>query len=211
MNNILFLSLTTEKYANRRKNILETWGSNVNLVFYSEHEDSSSKVIKVCDENNAELKQCAIFKYIENNCFDYEWYFFCDDDTFVNTKLLFDTIDNFGTDCVTGQDIYGAWQNRDGYLHYPAGGAGFLINRKIIHKFFDISTYHTSWGDVSVGLKMKEKNILMCHNTKFLRLSYDDSRYWIQEKVEVDNIKDYYTFHYIDSLEKMKFLHDKSK
>ena len=116
-NKIIFLCLTTEKYANRRENILKTWGKNVDLLFYSEHEDEESKVVKVCDVNNAEVKQCSVFQYIRDNNLSYDWYFFCDDDTFVNTNLLIVDLETFDENCVTGYDNHGSWRDyRDRWI-----------------------------------------------------------------------------------------------
>ena len=76
MKKIIYFLLTTQKYTDRQENILNSWGNNVDLFFYSEHEDPTRKVLKVCNENNVEIKQISIFKFIKENFYNnYEWYF----------------------------------------------------------------------------------------------------------------------------------------
>ena len=67
MKKILYLLLTTKSYVNRQDNILNSWGKDKELFFYSENEDSLRNVIKVCNENNVEIKQVSIFETICKN------------------------------------------------------------------------------------------------------------------------------------------------
>ena len=49
------------------------------------------KIIKVSDDftySSNEPKHVNVIKYLIENDYQYEWFFFCDDDTFVNTKNL---------------------------------------------------------------------------------------------------------------------------
>lgn len=201
---ILFLVLTTEGYKDRQDNIIKTWGKDVDLIFYSEHEDKDRNVLKVCDENSAEIKQCKILNFLENYEKKYDWYFFCDDDTFVNVNLLNNKIIDFTKNSVIGKNIRGCWPtNID--LEYPSGGAGFLIHKSIISKFYNIKSYNTSWSDVSVGLKMKDENIEMNNSNLFMWFSYD------REFVKLENVDKYITFHYINTFEKMNTLYEMCK
>lgn len=194
MNKIAFFLLTTEKYTDRQDNIINSWGKDVDLYFYSEHSDSSRNVLQVCDVNNVEVKQISIFNKIKNDYQNYEWYFFGDDDTFVNVKKLTQDLDTFDINKVHGQDLgYGdsrCW----GELHYPSGGAGFLINKKILYNFFDSKNYNVGWSDVTFGLNMLDKKIEIEHNSNFL--SQHPSFYGIS----IDDCHKYYTFHYVKSI-----------
>lgn len=200
---ILFLILTTEKYKDRQDNILKTWGKDVDILFYSEHTDMCRNVVKVCDENSAEIKQCFIFKFLENYNNKYDWYFFCDDDTFVNTKLIINMLDTFPKDSVTGKNIKGNWAVQPN-LDYPSGGAGFLIHKTILPKFYNINSYNTTWSDVTVGLKMLNESIKINNSELFMWFSNDD----IREFVSLENVNKYITFHYINSFEKMNSLYE---
>jgi hypothetical protein len=199
MKKIIYFLLTTQKYTDRQENILNSWGNNVDLFFYSEHEDPTRKVLKVCNENNVEIKQISIFKFIKENFYNnYEWYFFGDDDTFVNTKYLNLVLDNLNHECVHGSDIFGCW----GDLHYPSGGAGFLIHNSIINNFFDSKNFNVCCGDVSFGLNMKEKNIRIENNEKFLSQHLD---YY---KIPHQKANEYLTFHYVKLINELKYFQD---
>jgi hypothetical protein len=198
MKKILFLLLSTESYTQRQDNVLNSWGKNEDLFFYSESENIDRNVIKVCDENDVEIKQISIFKKIEKEFYNnYEWYFFGDDDTFVNVKLLKNIIDTFDKTKVIGSDIFGCWKD----LHYPSGGAGFLIHNNLIHNFFDSRNFHVNYSDVTFGLNMKEKNIDISNNDLFRSQRYDF--YNIEQK----DVFKYITFHYIHDIHEMEEMH----
>lgn len=199
MKKIIYFLLTTEKYTERQENILNSWGNNVDLFFYSEHEDPTRKVLKVCDENNVEIKQISIFKLIKENFYNnYEWYFFGDDDTFVNTKYLNSVLENLNPEFVHGSDIFGCWND----LHYPSGGAGFLIHNSILNNFFDSKNFNVGYGDVTFGLNMKEKNIRIQNNEKFLSQHLD---YY---KIPHQKANEYLTFHYVKLINELKYFQD---
>lgn len=197
MKKILYLLLTTEKYKTRQENILKSWGDNVDLYFYSEHEDLEFKVIKVCDENDVEIKQTAIFKIIgEKFINDYEWFFFGDDDTFVNTKLMELELDKLEKNMIHGLDIFGCWNS----LHYPSGGAGFLIHNNLIPKFYDAKKYNVRYGDVTFGLNMLDKNISIKNNDKFM------SQHPTFYNLNLDDTYKYLTFHYVNSIDDLMYM-----
>jgi hypothetical protein len=199
MKKIIYFLLTTESYKERQENILNSWGKDLDLFFYSEHEDKERNTIKVCDVNNVEIKQISVFKYIEKTHYnDYEWYFFGDDDTFVNTKLLNKEIDNFDKNKIHGSDIFGCWND----LHYPSGGAGFLIHNSVIDKFFDSKNFNVGYGDVTFGLNMEEKNIKIQNNEKFLSQHLD---YY---KIPHQKANEYLTFHYVKLINELKYFQD---
>lgn len=199
MKKIIFFLMTTKKYHDRQDNILSSWGKDKDLYFYSEHSDEKRKTLKVCDENNVEVKQIYVFNTIKEKFQNTsEWYFFGDDDTFVNVNLLLSEIDGFDKTKIHGQDLGHGDSRCWGELHYPSGGAGFLIHNSIIHNFFDSKIFDVNIGDVSFGLNMKDKNIEIEHNDRFL--SQHPSFYSISE------INKYFTFHYIKSSADFKFM-----
>ncbi len=188
MKKILYLLLTTKTYVDRQDTILNSWGKDKELFFYSENEDSVRNVIKVCDENNVEMKQVSIFETIRKNFHNkYDWFFFGDDDTFVNTLFLEKELSSFNKDKIIGSDIFGCWND----LHYPSGGSGFLINNKIIHNFFDSKNYNVGYGDVTFGLNMREKNIEIENNELFF------SQHYNHYGIDINSVYKYMTFHYV--------------
>lgn len=199
MKKVLFLLMSTKKYKNRQKSILESWGIGEDLYFYSEHEDLENKVLKVCDNNNVEEKQVSVFKKIKELFYnEYEWFFFGDDDTFVNTILLKKELENLDINKVHGSDIFGCWND----LHYPSGGAGFLIHKSIIENFFDSKVYNVNYGDVTFGLNMKDKNITIENNMNFHSQNH---KYY---NINIEEVYKYITFHYVNDSEEMKKLHE---
>ena len=95
MKKILFLILHGSVHEERAQNILKTWGNNVDLMFYGDFEniDYYIKATERTDYNSNEEKFCNMFNRIKKCNGDYdEWCFFCDNDTFVNTELLFEKI-----------------------------------------------------------------------------------------------------------------------
>jgi hypothetical protein len=196
MKKILYLLLTTEKYKSRQDNVLQSWGNGVDLFFYSEHEDLNRNVIKVTDLNNVEEKQIKVFKTIQDLFYNkYEWYFFGDDDTFVNTTLLEKEIDNYDKTKIHGSDIYGCWND----LHYPSGGAGFIIHNNIINNFFESKNFNVGYSDVTFGLNMREKKLELSNNDKFL------SQHLNYYNIPLENANQYITFHYVNNNEEFLF------
>lgn len=191
--------MTTEKYKERQKNILSSWAQNQDVYFYSEHEDFENNVIKVCENNNVEEKQVNVFKKIKEQFHNkYEWFFFGDDDTFVNVILLENSLKMLDINKVHGSDIFGCWRD----LHYPSGGAGFLIHNSLIEKFFDSSNFNVNYGDVTFGLNMREKNIEIENNTKFHSQNY---KYY---NIKKEDVYKFITFHYVNDGKEMKILHE---
>lgn len=196
--------MSTEKYSDRQNSVLNTWGKGQDLFFYSEHENLNKQIIKVCDQNNVVFKQNLVFKKIEELFYNnYEWFFFGDDDTFVNVKLLLNELDNLDKNKVHGEDIFGCWKD----LHFPSGGAGFLIHNQIIHKFFNSKSYsEASAGDVTFGLNMRDNNVTIENNEKFHSHNYGFY------SIPLEDVYKHITFHYVpfDEMEKMNLICQKN-
>ena len=209
MKKIIYILLTCEKYQNRQDNVLKTWGQNKNVFFYSEHEDKSRNVIKVCDENLSDygsitLKQKFIFEKLEELFYnDYEWFFFGDDDTFVNTSLLESDLDTFDKTKVIGLDYSMYWNG----VTYASGGAGMVINREIISKFFKYNEGPFGCGgekypDITFGYNMQFNNVLLDSSPLF------NGEHPTHYGVSLDNCKTQYTYHRIHTLEEMEYMNN---
>lgn len=197
MKQILFCILHGSVDKERADNILKTWGNNVDLMFYGDFEniDYYIKVTERTDYNSNEEKFCNMFNRVLKYNGDYDgWYFFCDNDTFVNTKLLFDKLDEFDEDYIHGQ-VINTWP-QDNTLHYLSGGAGFLISGKLIGQLDkDIEILGTNYSDVTFGKYIRENNLKMKHSDLF--------KSQLPEYYNIENIKDYITFHYVKTYDKM--------
>lgn len=140
--------------------ILDKYG--VDLIFYSDHEDVANNIIKldcefVYSKRDNEIKTLTAFNLIKDRFHHkYDWYFFVDDDTFINIPLLMEKVEEFDEDYPYGKDIRGCW----GGLPYASGGAGFLVPDKMVHKMFDLKNFNSAFNDVSIGYNMQERGIV---------------------------------------------------
>ncbi len=209
MKKIVYILLTCKKYQNRQDNILKTWGKNKEIFFYSEHEDKLRNVIKVCDEilgdyESIPLKQKHLFEMIESLFYNnYEWFFFGDDDTFVNTKLLEKDLDLFDKTKVIGADYTMYWPD----INYPSGGAGMVINRETISKFFKYNEgpfgcNAEKYGDITFGYNMRLNNVLLYNSPLF------NGEHPTHYGLTLENCKTQYTYHRIHTLEEMELMNN---
>ena len=204
--------MSCQKNSERQDIILQTWGKDKDLYFFSENSDESRRVLQVCDSHlseyfNLSYKLMSLFKTIQNSFYDkYEWYFIGDDDTFVNTRLLESDLEKFDKDKIHGHDYSLYFGFIVGYL---SGGAGMLINRKLIHNFFEnynLGPFEANgerYADVTFGFNMREKGIRYTHNILFL-----PEHPLEHHKIPLDEIHNYYTCHRIRSFEEMIYLNE---
>lgn len=204
MKKILYCILHTEKNFNRYQNIISTWGKNVDFVFLSDNEDEEKKIIKVSDNKSYESgqeKQINGLNYLHSLGLDYDFYFFCDDDCFVNTKQMNNFISDCATNCVWGQ-VCNCWDS-DRTLHYALGGAGILISKEIMSYLEGkLKQKSVPWGDVSLGINLRHRNIEVKNSDLFK--SQPPNHYGINN----EEIRNFITFHYIKSHEEMEKLYN---
>jgi len=190
---ILYLILHTEKHSDRWSNLTQTWLKGRDYLFYSDHQDDSKNILKVTSDNtyhSNEPKFVNVVTLLPEKYMDYEWYFFVDNDTWVNSNKLEPLLDSFDTNVLHGSKIY-CWPH-DKTLGYLSGGAGILIhNSKFKHLRDNFKNYKTGYSDVSLGYYMRDYNVECVDNELFK--SQSPSHYEISEK----NIPNYITFHYI--------------
>jgi hypothetical protein len=204
--NILYCVLHTKHQEARANNILSTWGKNTNILFYSDHDDPTINCYKVTDKSDyssGQIKQIDVFQLLLKKYNNYDWYFFCDNDTFVNISRL----ENFATtaniNAIHGE-IINCWPE-DKSLYYPSGGAGYLLSKKILHILTNLHYNNTQYSDVSMGINIKEKKIPLIHHDLFK--SQPPKFYNIENR----DIKHYISFHYIVDLHSMQNLYQNVK
>lgn len=189
---------------------MSTWGRSKDVIVYADYSDEKiTNIIKVTDADHYhsnEEKNINVFKILANNneYSNYDWYFFCDDDTFVNTKNL-DNLINRGinTDHIHGL-VANSWKDKN--LWYCSGGAGYLVSNDLLKNYLCHSVnFHTGYSDVSVGLNCKKFNIGLSHHEGFNSFPPFDKRN-VSKLQAVDRA---ITFHYIKTLNQMQTLYNK--
>jgi hypothetical protein len=196
MKKILYVILHTCTRPDRHEGIVNSWGKDVDYLFYADCDNEEKKIVKVSDDStysSNEPKHINVIKYLIENDYQYDWFFFCDDDTFVNTKRLESNLENFDSNKINGYVLNGTWK-KDLTLNYCSGGAGYLIHKTILSKISEtIKTTDSGYSDVSLGLCVRDLNIEYNHNEDFRSQNPD---YY---KVNKNLIRDIFTFHYISS------------
>jgi hypothetical protein len=193
MKKILYTILHTCTRPERYDGIVNSWGKDVDFLFYSDCDNEDKKIVKVSDNSSYssnEPKHINVIKYLVENNYQYEWFFFCDDDTFVNTKNLENNLDLFDKDKINGSVLKDTWL-QDRSLVYCSGGAGYLIHKTLLPIISKTIKLGSGYSDVSLGICAKELNIGLISHDGFKSQTPDFY------KVEKTLIKDIYTFHYI--------------
>jgi hypothetical protein len=198
---ILYCLLHGESCMDRVENVFKTWGQNVDIIFYSDYDNLEKKVYKVTDKKgylDLEEKHINGLKFINSNFVDYKWYFFCDDDTFVNTKKMNEFLEIAQEDIVYGY-LINCWRTIPS-LYFPSGGAGVLISKKNLKKVSNnIVGKGTKFAaDVTLGLNLIDENI------KVSNCEYFHSEKSEHYGISVENIKEHITFHHIKNLNEMQ-------
>jgi hypothetical protein len=196
MKKILYVILHTCTRPDRYDGIVNSWGQDVDFIFYADCDNEDKKIVKVSDDStysSNEPKHVNVIKYLIENDYQYEWFFFCDDDTFVNTKNLESKIESFNKEKISGYILHNTWA-RDKELIYCSGGAGYLIHKSVLSKISEtIKMTGSGYSDVSLGICARDLGIEFENYDEFKSQSPE---YY---EVELSLIKDNFTFHYVDS------------
>ena len=221
MTKILYCIKTTEKYKNRVESIKNTWIQDVDdYLFYSDHEDPSDNIIKVCDDpsyGGLEVKGVNFYNLLKHIFFDedikildyFDWLFMVDDDTFVNVKnleLFAESADNskvygeiFTYQTHPDNPMYSNPSFKKSYKWY-SGGAGVLVHTNTLKKIDEFINYQTRHDDVSIGLTFINNSIELVDSDNF---NSQPPEFWGEDDSEIINK---ITYHHIDE-NKMKTLY----
>lgn len=131
---------------------------------------------------------------------EYDWYLFCDNDTFVNHSYLSSCLSSFDPQKIYGQQIF-CWQ-KDISLGYLSGGAGILMSHKsLLHAIDNFKSANVGYSDVSFGLYLRDNRIEIINDKRFH--SQPPKYYFIKD----GDTHKYFTFHYIVDNNYMQKLH----
>lgn len=193
--------LTSKNTSDRIDFAKKTWIENnpmVDVIFYSDFSDEKNNIIKVSDDSSYRACEERVLERLnqikKNN--SYNWYFFIDDDTYVNISNLIQFINTADNNIVYGRKCNG-W----GKLNYAQGGAGLLISKENIDKISINTIYKrgSGYSDVIFGQILTDNNIETKYyeedNTLFHERQFEeyDLKYGCQRKC--------ITFHQVKSLE----------
>jgi hypothetical protein len=218
---ILYCIKTTSQYQSRIDAAKNTWLRGVeDYIFYSEHEDPNSNVIKVCDDGSyGGLEEKGVnfynlLKHIEveenkNVLQYYDWLFMVDDDTFVNTKNLYQFAKTADKENVYGE-IFTYKTHPDNPMYqspgfkksskWYSGGAGLLVHTSVISKIPEFVNYKTRHDDVSIGLTFGNNGVELIDSDNF---NSQPPEFWGETDLD---IKNKITYHHITE-ERMEQLH----
>lgn len=185
MEKILYVVKTTQKHGNRISAILNTWLSgDEDYIFISDHEDLEKNIILTSDDSSYEgvLKKSLFFYNNLNNIkcngsdvniLDYyDWILSCDDDTFVNTKMVRDFLKkcdkndllaycvNVSPDKYPGNPVWSEYSHifKDGDCYF-SGGGGILISSCTLKKVNNFVDYGNRFDDVAIGLHLHRSGV----------------------------------------------------
>jgi hypothetical protein len=218
---IKFISTTCEKYHNDRvEGILNTWAVDQNITFLSDV-NVSDKIIGY--DYLPKGYENIHYKYLEFLLkFDFQdedWFFFTDDDTFVNVGNIHNLLQSYDFNdpiCLghlgvlnpnatddsgqfTGFPLH-TIMGKDTHLpiKYPSGGAGFILSKNALNlvreylfsiQRFEIPRSYNS--DVTMGFWLRNSKINLIDIQGF---------WWInptQLNHNIQDIKNSYTYHYV--------------
>lgn len=230
MKNIEFIVLSCDAYITTRvKAIRESWAAGETVKYLVDTKSNLEYFIGFDTQKNYNgiyEKYLNFFKTYNFNKHDY--YFFTDDDTFVNkknlNKLKLPSKDELfcvgrmlclnpdGTDCwgnQTGADL--SQLKGDGIslpLYYPSGGSGFILSKascnQIQKYLFDCNNPPKSkYSDVSIGFWLRNCNIQLIKNENFWWDTHEKLLKNILENYTSD--EDVITFHYVNEVMMSKY------
>lgn len=169
---ILVAILTCSSTQNQAKACIDSWLNYVSnpheYIFYGDKLQSETmKQTWNCSPKLGESRERLpekTFKMLKLALkHDWDFLFKCDDDTFVNFKLLENYLQHFNAQ----DDLYiGRQKNYQG-LPYAQGGAGYILSRSAIKKAWNgLDFYLNKKGGEDIGLAqaMKNSDIKMIDN-----------------------------------------------
>jgi hypothetical protein len=233
INRMEFIVLTCDKYLKTRVNsIRESWGYGESVKYLTDTQSDLDDVISYNTQKNYNGVYDKYFMFFKTYDFlKKDYYFFTDDDTFVNKKNLAN-MQLPSRDlpfCVgrvlclkaDGTDIWGNQTGTDvslitGYnvslpLYYPSGGSGFILSQSaclLIQSYINAHNNipYCKYGDVSIGFWIRNCGIELHFNKNFW---WDTHNNLINNKWELYTTDEHIiTFHYVNE-DLMKEYHTK--
>ena len=136
----IFFTLTTSvKLKDRHAAQKETWLKGLDYVYASDINcEDQLKFSDKRDHQSAEEKQLNSLKYLCRAKKDYDWYFFGDDDTFVNVKNLTSFLETVPPHVLSSGRITHLNMASSSLLHFLSLKYKKLVNQNPISKYVNI-------------------------------------------------------------------------
>jgi len=197
---ILFLIISCENHINTRQNWLKnTWLNNLDYAFLSDIDSADNVcVTRAKGHISGEEKQIMGIDYA-NKSNNYDWYFFCDDDTYVNTKNLISHIGCLDNSCNSCGLVFSEETHPDNPIwpyvekghRYYSGGSGFALRKDLINRINSkIDIPKTNYGDVTLGYYLKGEKLYS--SNRFNQNNY------LHLKHDLHQIKHNISYHYMN-------------
>jgi len=166
---ICYLVITTASYHDSRALALwETWGSEVreSLRIFSDGPGSLHEIVALnvpSTYEGAPLKTVEAILWLKDSEFkDYDWFYVCDDDTYLYTN----NFKRFLSDKDPNEDKFYGYpcaNEEHGDLVWPSGGAGYAFGRGVLEKLFRLLPYQRlySHSDLTLGYAFARLGINM--------------------------------------------------
>lgn len=195
--------LTTHKNKDRQKSILDSWLQGFDdYVFYTDLSTSVGNQIPLTKndgyESGGEKQILELYRIASNGLHNnFNWFFFCDDDSVINIKKLIDYSKNIKDKLAIGKIIY--CFGPDPTLGYFQGGAGFLLHSSLFrNSSIPIIIPGVPWSDVHAGIWLRQNNVRLHHDELFNEDPPEKCG-----KVSSDLMKKQISFHYIKTRDEM--------
>ncbi len=187
---ILYVILTCAQNANRQQWQRDTWLKGIDEMDYIYLDEPAGEEIY----NNAPFKYIEFFKRMQFQS-DYDWFIFCDDDTFIFTKRLKYLLDFEMANAIMIGFKGGIFDIYNLHIAWCSGGAGIALNRFCIeriqlHLNNTLRPLITHETDISLAIwaTMATDNLTVIDNKKFSPFNPLDAK--------KEGMHDCITYHY---------------
>jgi len=171
---IFFSIISCKKFiSTRQKHLKLSWVNNINYIFASDVNTEDNVQLTLREGHiSAVDKQLNSIDYLLSNFPNFEWYFFCDDDTFVNVKNLICYLNSLPKSVTSVGKVLSfntdpqnpMWTIFDNDFGYYSGGAGFAVRKDLLIKLNSKNLkLKSKYSDVSMGFLMIDEVLHDCN------------------------------------------------
>lgn len=198
---IVFSIISCSDNIDTRQAVLKkTWLNNICYYFASDCVTKDNVCLTTLrGHKSGEIKQLKAIEYAYNKYIDYDWFFFCDDDTYVNIHNLEKYISIIDVNLRSFGLLFSEethplnpiWPYVEKGFQYYSGGAGFALRNDLIKNIYNNTAHvNTGYGDVLMGQLLKGENLNNCN------LLNQDNPYNLDHSL--DDIKLSISYHYMN-------------